>query len=121
MSKTRKIVFVIVVITSMFIMAHSKFASPDIEYKAPEQVIETKAPTRQETVKALINQLQAERENDPTFKAKTAEMEQELEQEIANMRKALAEHRKAQSRLDALTIVQVQYDMELSALEKFTE
>jgi hypothetical protein len=48
-------------------------------------------------------------------------MEKELEAEIESMRKSLVEHRKAQSRLDALMIVQTQYDIEISELEKLTE
>lgn len=91
----------------------------DLEFISPGDNKATSSPvSRTETVRNLIDKLQAEREQDPTFKAKTVEMEKELEAEIASMRQALKDHRKAQSRLDALTIIQTQYDVELNELEK---
>jgi len=91
-----------------------------IEFVAAS-VPQVEKKSRIETVKDMINDLQKERENDPTFKAKTKEMQNELDKEISHMRKALEDHRKAQSRLDALMIVQTQYDVEISDLKESTE
>lgn len=71
-----------------------------------------------DVVKAMIDRLQAEREQNPTFIAETLRMEKELDAEIARMRQALKDNRKAQSRLDALMIVRTQYEVELYDLEK---
>lgn len=98
------------------------YGNESIEFTStvvPEVV--AKSESRTDTVKNLIDELQAKREQDPTFKAETKKMEDELEGIITQMRKDLVEHRKAQSRLDALTIVQTQYDMEISDLESANE
>lgn len=120
-TKTFKVFFVIFIVllgigTTTYYLSNKLLSSTD--YESSKQEVTTGKVTRQQTVEQLISKLQAEREQDPTFKAESERMERELETEIANMRKALAAHRKAQSRLDALTIVQVQYDVEIAQLEK---
>lgn len=123
MSKTKTIkIFFVIFIVLLAIGSTTYFLfgklMTNTNYESPKQeVTKGTQPTRQQTVEQLISKLQAEREQDPTFKAESARMERELETEIANMRNALKAHRKAQSRLDALTIVQVQYDVEIAALQ----
>lgn len=69
-----------------------------------------KAPTRLEQTQTLINELQAQRENDPTF---IAETNKEMD--------ALKQSRVTQSRIDALTIVQTQIDDEIASLSTTTK
>jgi len=124
MSKTKNIkTFFVIFIVLLAIGSTTYFLfgklMTNTNYESPKQeATKGTQPTRQQTVEQLISKLQAEREQDPTFKAESARMEKELEQEITEMRNALKAHRKAQSRLDALTIVQVQYDVEIAQLEK---
>lgn len=117
MSKTKKFALVGVIIITSTLLAYDHTVGKNIEYKAPT-ASQTPTVTRQETVKQLIDDLQKARENDPTFKAETARLQKELDDRIASMRTALTNNRKAQSRLDALTIIQVQSDVELSELTK---
>lgn len=66
----------------------------------------TTAPTRLQQVQNTINELTSQREQDPSFIAETARMQQEL---IVN--------RQTQARLDALFIVKTQLDEEITGLE----
>lgn len=116
MSTAKKIALIIALLSVSGVLVHYFFVGKNIEVSNPPVVVSK--PTRQQTVEQLISKLQSEREQDPTFKAETARQEKELEQEITDMRKALIQHRKAMSRLDALTIIKTQYEVELSNLQK---
>ncbi|HEY9826364.1 MAG TPA: hypothetical protein V6D19_13025 [Stenomitos sp.] len=114
----KKIIIIVAVLSAIGAGVYF-YGNESIEFTStvvPEAIAKTESRT--DTVKNLIDELQAKREQDPTFKAETKKMEDELEAMITKMRKDLVEHRKAQSRLDALVIVQTQYDMEISDLEE---
>lgn len=122
--KKKIIALVIAALIVGGIVIHSRFSSLEIDnslnlaFDESGELVEASEPiNRTVDVKNLIDELQSEREQDPTFKAETKKMEDELEKEIASMRQALRDHRKAMSRLDALTIVQTQYDMEIAQLQ----
>lgn len=107
----------LVVLLGVGVLVHYYFKGKNIDVSYISSQVANK-PTRVEQVESLISKLQADREQDPTFKAESARMEKELEVEIGDMRNALAKQRKAQSRLDALMVVQTQYDMEISDLQE---
>jgi predicted ribosomally synthesized peptide with SipW-like signal peptide len=115
----------IILVVVMALLAGGTYAyfnkANTVAFVNETKAAEPKVQSKTEQVKKLIDQLTEERKQNETFKAKKKQMEAELEKEVASMRQALKDHLEASARLDALTIVQTQYDMEISELQKISK
>jgi hypothetical protein len=99
------VVFLIVAGFSIF---NSRFmAWADENVHAESYVATTTEPTRLQQTQSLIDSLTEQRKGDQSFIQETKKEEAELQA-----------RREAQARIDALTIVKTQLDMEIDALSK---
>lgn len=116
----KKIALSLAVLIVALVLVHYYTQSDKLDYKAQAKAVineVTHKPTKLERTQALIDQLQLEREQDPTFIKATEEERQLLDKEIARLEREFKARRKEQSRLDALFVLQTQMDVELSNIE----
>lgn len=82
------------------------FATTGFASTTSENMVSAAQPTRLQQTQTLINQLTEQRKLDPSFIAETVRREAELKK-----------MREIDARIDALTIVKTQLDVEISNLE----